>query len=70
MTEDYVRPPIIAVEPASRQLAVWRFRIVLLLLFAALAVGTFFLVRAILDRSQNGDAQALPGGRPTVTESR
>jgi sensor domain CHASE-containing protein len=59
MTEDYIRPPIVALEPSSRRFAVWRFRIVLLLLFAALAIGTFFLVRAILDRSQNGDAQAM-----------
>jgi hypothetical protein len=59
MTEDYIRPPIVALEPSSRRLAAWRFRLVLLLLFAALAVGTFFLVRAILDRSQNGDAQGL-----------
>jgi hypothetical protein len=26
--EDYVRPPVVAAEPGSRQAAVWRYRVV------------------------------------------
>jgi len=39
--EDYVRPPLVAAEPRSKQLALWRYRVValsglLLLLFLLL----------------------------------
>lgn len=36
--EDYTRPPLYAVEPAPRWIAIWRFRLVALLALAALLV--------------------------------
>lgn len=40
MAERYVRPPVVAREPAPAWIAVWRFRLLALLLLAALvAVG-------------------------------
>jgi hypothetical protein len=41
-------------EPSSLRLAVWRFRLVLLLLFAGLVVGIFFLVRAFVGGPDEG----------------
>ena len=45
MAEDYIRPPLVAREPASRLLALWRFR---LLAFALLAVLTYLVVLIFL----------------------
>jgi len=39
--EDYVRPPVVAAEPRSRQLAVWRYR-------TAAAVGLLVLLLLLL----------------------
>lgn len=46
MSEDYVRPPIVALEAASRQAGVWRFRIALIVMLAAIAVGIFLIAKA------------------------
>jgi len=46
--EDYIRPPTVAVEPGSGRAAVWRFRIAFGLVLAAIAVGVFFLYRALV----------------------
>ena len=62
MAEDYVRPPILAVEPPSRRAATWRFRVVLGLILLALAAGITFAVRAITSSNDNGGAV---GGRLT-----
>ena len=56
MAEDYVRPPILAVEPPSRRAAVWRFRIVLGLILLALAAGVVLVIRAITSSNDNGGA--------------
>jgi hypothetical protein len=66
VTEDYVRPPIVALEPASRRVRVWRFRALLLGLLAILAVIIFLVARAIID-SGEGNAQAAPPPRSNVT---
>jgi hypothetical protein len=39
-SEDYVRPPIVALEPRSQWVAVWRFRIIL----GALLLGLIVLI--------------------------
>jgi hypothetical protein len=54
VAERYVRPPLSGPEQASTRLAVWRFRLVLLLLFAALVVGIFLLVRALVGGPDEG----------------
>lgn len=45
MRETWVRPPVVAVEPPNPRIAVWRYRLVGLLLLAVLAVlaGWLFL---------------------------
>ena len=67
MAEDYVRPPILAVEPPSRRAAVWRFRLVLGLILLALAAGIVFAVRAITSSNDNGGAVGLPAITSPVT---
>lgn len=64
MAEDYVRPPILAVEPRSRRAAVWRFRIVLGLILLALAAGIVLVIRAITSSNDNGGAVGI--ARPTT----
>ncbi|MFN2538360.1 MAG: hypothetical protein ABR549_09435 [Mycobacteriales bacterium] len=43
--ETWVRPPVVATEPASKKLALWRYRIVaaLLLLIVVFLVAKLFL---------------------------
>jgi hypothetical protein len=60
VTEDYVRPPIVALEPPDRTWRKWRFRLVILVLLAGLAAGAFFIARAILNSGENGSAQGAP----------
>ena len=70
MAERYVRPPLVGAEPRSPRAAVWRFRVVSLILLAALAVGLFFLVRHLV----SGPGEGSPGidktqGAPAYTVS-
>jgi hypothetical protein len=60
MTEDYIRPPIVALERPSHTAAVWRFRIVVLVLLAGIAVGAFFIARAIINSGENSNPQGFP----------
>ena len=55
--EDYVRPPIVAIERPSQRAAVWRFRLALGLVLAAILVGVFFLYRALTA----GPGEGSPG---------
>jgi hypothetical protein len=57
MAEDYVRPPIVALELPNRRPSIWRFRIALLLVLLALAFGLFLVLRLIINDSDNGNAQ-------------
>jgi hypothetical protein len=66
VAEGYVRPPILGVEPRSDRLAVWRFRIVLIIVFLALAAGAVLLVRWIV-RGQNNEGSPSVTMRPPVT---
>ncbi len=47
MGEGYVRPPLVGAEPGSRRAAVWRFRLVALVLVAALAALVIWVIRAV-----------------------
>jgi hypothetical protein len=54
VAERYVRPPLSGPEQPSTRAAVWRFRLVLLLMFAALVVGIGLLVRALVAGPDEG----------------
>jgi hypothetical protein len=53
--EDYVRPPLVAMEPGSDRAAAWRFRVVFGLVLLALLVGVFFLYRALTGSTGEGN---------------
>jgi hypothetical protein len=67
MPEDYIRPPIVALERRSNKAAVWRFRLIVLVLLAAVAVGAFFIARAIVNSGENTNPQGIP--RPLTVSS-
>jgi hypothetical protein len=68
VAERYVRPPLSGAEPAPAWIAAWRFRLVLFVLFAALAVGIFFLVRALVGGPDEGSPNiSAPSVRPSVS---
>ena len=60
MAEDYVRPPILAVEPPSRRAAQWRFWAVVALIAVILAAGVIFAMRAITGGGEGGASVGLP----------
>lgn len=60
MAEHWVRPPVVAQEPPNPAIARWRYRLVVLVLLAALAVLVWVLVFPFLDpNSQPGIQNAL-----------
>lgn len=65
MAERYVRPPLSGSEPPPASIAVWRFRLLLLVLFAGLVIGIFFLVRGLVGGPDEG-SPGISAPRPTV----
>jgi hypothetical protein len=63
--EDYVRPPIVAIERSDQRLRAWRFRLILLLLLVALGVGAFYAAQAVINNGE-GNAQAAPNAAVSV----
>jgi hypothetical protein len=61
MAEDYVRPPLVGSERRSDRLAAWRFRLVLLVLLAAIIAG---LVAVYFALTGSGDTN--PGINPAA----
>jgi len=59
MTEDYVRPPVVALEAQSQFLRRWRFWALIFVLLLGLAVGIFFLAKAVIGTGE-GNAQGAP----------
>jgi hypothetical protein len=55
-TEDYIAPPLVAVEPPSRRAARWRFRIVMAVLVIILAAAAVLVVRLL-----TGGGEGSPG---------
>jgi hypothetical protein len=53
--EDYVRPPLVAVEPRSDRAGAWRFWFVFGLVLVAMVVGLFFLYRALTGGTGEGN---------------
>lgn len=64
MSEDYIRPPIVAVELRSQRVAIWRFRLIIGAVLLLLIVAIVLAARAIV---HNGDGSGAVGGalRPT-----
>jgi hypothetical protein len=68
VAEDYVRPPILAIEPPSRRAAVWRFRAVMAVIVVILAAGVVFAIRAMTGGGEGGASVGLPAlNLPAVT---
>ena len=59
MAEDYVRPPILAIEPPSRRAATWRFRAVMALIVLLLAAGIILAIRWITGGGEGGASVGL-----------
>jgi hypothetical protein len=59
VAEDYVRPPLVGTERGSDRLAAWRFRLVLLVLLAAIIAALVFVYFAL---TTSGDTN--PGINP------
>ena len=57
--EDYVRPPLVAREPGSDRASVWRLRLALFVMLAALVTGLVFVYFAV-----TGGGEANPGITP------
>lgn len=65
MAERYVRPPLLAREPAPAWIAVWRFRLVALLLVALLVVVGVLLFRQLTGaNAQDPGVEALQAALP------
>ncbi|HVT65091.1 MAG TPA: hypothetical protein VHD81_08050 [Mycobacteriales bacterium] len=62
-SEDYVRPPIVAIEVRSQRAAIWRFRIVMGALLALLVVLIAWVAHIIIT-SGNDTGGAVGGLRP------
>ncbi|MGN6472479.1 MAG: hypothetical protein ACTHK4_02370 [Mycobacteriales bacterium] len=58
-SEDYVRPPIVALEVRSQRAAIWRFRIIIGAVLLLLVVAIVLAARAIV---HNGDGSGTVGG--------
>ena len=65
-SEPYVRPPIVAREPAPRWVAVWRFRLIVLILGAALALVVALVVLHFVNTEQNPDFGTAPAPAPAA----
>jgi hypothetical protein len=66
MPEDYVRPPLVAIEPPDPRLVTWRFRIVVFVLLAALAIAVIFIARALIASGESNPATLRPQGITAV----
>lgn len=65
--ESYVRPVTSAHEPTSRRVAVWRFRLIALLVLIVLAAVTMYFARGLVNTEQNPTFGGL--GRPSVVSA-
>lgn len=59
-SEDYVRPPIVALELRSQRVAIWRFRIIMGVLLAVLLLIIVLVAHTIV---QSGDGNGTVGLR-------
>ena len=70
MPDDYVRPPIVAVEPPDPRVVKWRFRAVIALVLIAVALIVFFIAHAIISSGNPSHATTMPAsGYPLLARS-
>jgi hypothetical protein len=62
VAEDYVTPPLVAVEPPSPQAARWRFRIALGLVFLVVLGGLAVLLFTVILSNSEGNPGLNPQG--------
>jgi hypothetical protein len=62
VAEDYVRPPLVAFEPASPRAARWRFRLVVGLIFLLVLGGLAVLLFTVLLANNEGNPGLNPQG--------
>ena len=62
MAEDYVRPPLVAVEPPSPRAARWRFRVVVGLAFLLVLGGLAVLLFTVILANTEGNPGLNPQG--------
>jgi hypothetical protein len=68
VAEDYVRPPLVAFEPASPRAARWRFRLVVGLIFVLVLGGLAVLLFTVLLANNEGNPGLNPQGlRPAAS---
>ena len=67
MRESYVPPVTGAREPAPEWHAVWRFRVVTLVLMLALAGATVWGVNQIMHLSDQDPTSGIPSAPPSAT---
>lgn len=69
MADRYVRPPLLAREPAPKWRAVWRFRLYGLLVMALLLAGLFLAFQALSETtSQAPDLNSLELNRTSLLQ--
>jgi hypothetical protein len=65
VSEHYVRPPLVAIEPSSPRAARWRFRLVVGLIFLVVLGGlALLLFTVILSNSEGNPGLNQQGLRP------
>jgi len=69
-TDRYVRPPLLAKEPPPRWVAVWRFRLIALLILAALALLVLWITRHLINTEQNPTFSTLRAATSVVLAQR
>jgi hypothetical protein len=62
VAEDYVRPPLVAFEPASPSAARWRFRLVVGAIFVLVLGGLALLLFTVLLANSEGNPGVNPQG--------
>jgi hypothetical protein len=67
--DGYVRPPLVAAEPPSRRVQVWRFRLLLLLVVLAVAAAVVLLIRAFAIPQEANPGVSRSGLAPPVSLS-
>ncbi|HVS67511.1 MAG TPA: hypothetical protein VHE56_03080 [Mycobacteriales bacterium] len=69
-SEDYVRPPIVAIEARSQWVAVWRFRIILGTLLLGLIVLIALAAHHIVHSGDGSGAVGMQQARLLLSASR
>jgi hypothetical protein len=67
LQEDYVRPPIVAIEPPDPRVVKWRFRIVVFVLLAGVAIAVILIARALVASGEDSPTAVRPTAAVVTT---